>query len=243
MVKLLNEFWVTFSSIFTGMGITGRHLFKKSVTLQYPEEKAEMVPGVRHQLYVNIDDCIGCNLCAKACPVDCIDIETVKSTDEDDLGTTSNGQKKRLWVTNFEIDMAKCMYCDLCVQPCPTECIYMVPDYEYSQFDRNNLKFQFSDMTPEKVEEVKKKAEEEAARKKAEKEKAAAAKKAAKEKKEKEAKASEGDTGKDDSAKTESKSGADGQKEKKAKTSDSGSTDSKDSETDTKSTSDKSGED
>ena len=237
MVKLLNEFWDTFSSIFTGMGITGRHLFKKSVTLQYPEEKAEMVPGVRHKLYVNIDDCIGCNLCAKACPVDCIDIETVKSTDEDDLGTTSNGQKKRLWVTNFEIDMAKCMYCDLCVQPCPTECIYMVPDYEYSQFDRNNLKFQFSDMTPEKVEEVKTKAEEEAARKKAEKEKAAAAKKAAKEKKEKQAKAEDGESGKDKSAKTESKDGD--QSEKKAKSNDT----DKAEEAKSKSTSDKPGED
>lgn len=237
MVKILNNVWVTFSSIFTGMGITWRHLFKKSVTIQYPEEKFEMVPGVRHKLYVNIDDCIGCNLCSKACPVDCIDIQTVKSTDEDDLGTTSNGQKKRLWVTNFEIDMAKCMYCDLCVQPCPTDCIYMVPDYEYSQFDRNELIFQFSDMTSEKVEEVKKKAEEEAARKKAEKEKAAAAKKAAKEKKEKEAKASEGDSAKSDSGKAESKS-AD-QSEKKVKSND----EDKADKTESKSTSDKSGED
>lgn len=194
MTKLLNNFWVTFSSIFIGLGVTWRHLFKKNVTIQYPEEKLDMPKGVRHQLYVNIDDCIGCNLCSKACPVNCIDIETVKSTDEDDLGETSTGHKKRLWVTKFDIDMAKCMYCDLCVPPCPTDCIYMVEDYEYSKYDRNDLLFQFSDLSSEKVEEVKKKAEEEAARKKAEKEKQAAKKKAEKEKKQAEDKKNEKDS-------------------------------------------------
>ncbi len=48
-----------------------------------------------------MDDCIGCDQCARACPVNCIEIETVKSIPGEDLGKTSNGKKKALWVTNL----------------------------------------------------------------------------------------------------------------------------------------------
>lgn len=184
MVHEIKEGFLTFKSIFTGMGITMRHLFQPSVTLQYPDEREELPKGARARLYVNIDDCIGCNLCARACPVNCIDIETVIATDGTDLGKTSTGNPKRFWLTRFNIDMAKCMYCDLCVSPCPTECITMVPEYEYSEFDRNNLIYHFSNLKPDMVAEVKEKAEiqaeeqkrkkEEMIRSKAEEKKAAA---------------------------------------------------------------------
>jgi len=162
MVETLRNGLDTFKTIFTGMGVTMRHLFQPSVTLQYPEERDVMPEGARCKLYVNIDDCIGCKLCARACPVNCIEMETVKATSDVDLGKTSTGNPKRLWVTQMDIDMAKCMYCDLCVQPCPTECIYMVPEYEYSDYDRQNLVLHFSDLSPEMVAEVKEKAEKEA---------------------------------------------------------------------------------
>lgn len=170
MVNVFKDGWLTFKSIFNGMGVTIRHLFSPSVTELYPEEKVELPKGARARLFVNIDDCIGCNLCARACPVNCIDIETVQATSDVDLGKTSTGNPKRFWLTKFDIDMAKCMYCDLCVQPCPTECIYMVPEYEYSEYDRSNLVYHFSDLTPEKVEEVKQKAEKEAQEKQRQKE-------------------------------------------------------------------------
>lgn len=173
MENVLKVGWVTFKSIFTGMGITLRHLFQPSVTLQYPDERDVLPEGARSKLYVNIDDCIGCNLCARACPVNCIDIETVKATEDVDLGKTSTGNPKRLWVTQFNIDMSKCMYCDLCVYPCPTDCIFMVPEYEYSEYDRNNLLFQFSNLGPEMVTEVKEKAEIEAEEKQKEKQRLA----------------------------------------------------------------------
>lgn len=166
MLEAIKDSWITFRSIFTGLGVTFRHLFSPSVTLQYPEERMELPKGARARLYVNIDDCIGCNLCARACPVNCIDIETVAATEDVDLGKTSTGNPKRFWLTRFNIDMAKCMYCDLCVHPCPTECIYMVPEYEYSEFERTNLIYHFSNLEPDMVARVKEKAEIEAEEKK-----------------------------------------------------------------------------
>lgn len=178
MTTVIREGWTTLKSIFTGMGVTIRHFFKPAVTELYPEEKVDLPEGARAKLYVNIDDCIGCNLCARACPVNCIDIETVMATSDVDLGKTSTGNPKRFWLTQFDIDMAKCMYCDLCTYPCPTDCIYMVPEYEYSEFDRTNLVYHFSDLTPEKVAEVKEKAEKEAEEKKKERERKMKEKKA-----------------------------------------------------------------
>lgn len=189
MVNAVKQSWITFKSIFTGMGVTFRHLFGPSVTLQYPDEKMELPKGARAKLYVNIDDCIGCSLCARACPVNCIDIETVAAASDVDLGKTSTGNPRRFWLTRFDIDMAKCMYCDLCVYPCPTECIYMVPEYEYSEFNRSNLVYHFSNLTPEMTAEVKEKAAIEAEEKKRQREEMAKKNaEAAKKKKEMEAK-------------------------------------------------------
>ena len=158
----------------TGLGITWRHMIrirKDNVTLQYPEERwprPERNIGfdfseyniIRSRLQVDIDDCIGCLKCERACPVQCIKIVTVKSgakgedlMDIGHTGLTSNGTKKALIVTRFDIDMSECCYCNLCVYPCPEDCIYMTGgpnskkhpiDYEFSQYDRNDLIFKFA---------------------------------------------------------------------------------------------------
>lgn len=180
MVEVLKKSWTTFKSIFTGMGVTMRHLFEPAVTLRYPKERDELPTGARSKLFVDINDCIGCKLCERACPVNCIEIETVQSTKDVDLGKTSTGNPKRFWITNFNIDMSKCMYCDMCVPPCPTDCITMVPEYEYSDYDRDNLLFQFSELSKEKVEEVKEKAAKEKEEKRKKKKEAAKKKKAKK---------------------------------------------------------------
>ena len=173
MTAVATYFGNIFRSLYTvavGMRITFKHLFVPAVTLQYPDVKLKMPERARNRLYVNIDDCIGCDQCSLACPVDCISIETIKSTADQDLGVTSTGHKKRLHVPKIDIDIGQCCYCGLCVYPCPTECIVMTDVYEFAEFDRHNLLYKFSRMTEGEIGEAEtklKKAEEEAAAKKA----------------------------------------------------------------------------
>lgn len=142
-------------TVLIGMKVTWKHLFTPAVTIQYPDVKPKLPERARNRLYVNIDDCIGCDQCSMACPVDCITIETIKSTPDVDLGLTSVGTKKRLYVPRFDIDIAKCCYCGLCVYPCPTDCIKMTDVYEFSEFDRQNLIYAFAVMTPAEVDQAK----------------------------------------------------------------------------------------
>ena len=147
MVTYFRDIWDGLVTVLIGMRVTWRHLFTPAVTIQYPDVKLKLPERARNRLYVNMDDCIGCDQCAMACPVDCITIETIKSTPDVDLGLTSVGTKKRLYVPVFDIDIAKCCYCGLCVYPCPTECIKMTDVYEFSEFDRDNLIYRFATMT------------------------------------------------------------------------------------------------
>ncbi len=151
----LNEIKSAVLTTLVGMKITWKNMFYESVTIQYPEVKPILTDRTRNRLFVNMDDCIGCDQCARACPVSCIDIETVKSIPTEDLGKTSNGKKKMLWVTKFDIDFAKCCYCQLCVFPCPTDCIYMTDVYEFSEYDRDSLIYNFATLTPEESAEKK----------------------------------------------------------------------------------------
>jgi len=180
MKEYFQNIYTALSTIFIGMKVTFKHLFVPAVTIQYPDVRLKLPERERNRLYVNMDDCIGCDQCARACPVSCIEIETVKSLPTEDLGKTSNGKKKALWVTKFNIDIAKCCYCQLCVFPCPTECIYMTDVFEFSEYNRNNLIYSFSTLTNEESAQKKnnfaqfelvKAAEKEAAAKKAAEEK------------------------------------------------------------------------
>ncbi|MEJ6979177.1 4Fe-4S binding protein [Pedobacter sp. P351] len=154
-----------------GLALTLRHLFaigkkRKSinikddnyfeqqtgaVTVQYPRDKMPVPEVGRYQLDVVIDDCIVCDLCAKICPVDCIEIESIKSTGP--IGQTSDGTTKRLYAAKFDIDMGKCMFCGLCTVVCPTECITMTDQYDRPLTHISQLTYQFSDMSPQEAED------------------------------------------------------------------------------------------
>jgi NADH-quinone oxidoreductase subunit I len=166
-----------FSNIYKAVSTTAsafttasRHLFTHSYTLQYPRHKAELPDLTRHRLHVVIEDCIGCLQCERACPVECIKIDAVKAPKEVDLGQASAGNPINFYLPSFTIDMAQCCYCGLCTEPCPTKCIVMTPNYEYSTYELTDLVYQFAQMTDEEKVEMerlvaddqKKKAEEKA---------------------------------------------------------------------------------
>ena len=176
MRDYFNNIYVGLRSFWKGLSLTFNHMKNKEdlvATLQYPNEKwpiPERNIGydmseynvVRSRLHVDMDDCIGCLQCERACPVDCIKIDTIKPSKDSDIdcGITSHGTQKKLVVPRFTIDMTECMYCNLCVYPCPEECIYMVGgpnenkhemDYEFSQYARDGLIFEFATATDDEI--------------------------------------------------------------------------------------------
>lgn len=128
---------------------TAGDCFTSSDTLKHCDEISP--EKNRGRLLINWEDCIGCGLCAEACPVRCISIDTVPAGPQEELGITSDGRKKEVWVLEFDIDLAKCFFCGFCVLPCPTECISMTDEYNYFVYNRNNLIYHFTPFTPEQA--------------------------------------------------------------------------------------------
>jgi formate hydrogenlyase subunit 6/NADH:ubiquinone oxidoreductase subunit I len=170
-IKNKNNFWSGLKSLWGGLMLSFRHLRKAGnrrnqsyisdpdyftqkeglVTLKYPYETIPVPDNGRYRLYNEIDDCIVCDLCAKICPVNCIEIESIKATEE--VGITSDGTKKRLYAPKFDIDMAKCCYCGLCTTVCPTDCLTMTKVYDFAEIDIKNMIYHFTDLTPEQAQE------------------------------------------------------------------------------------------
>lgn len=119
------------------------------MTLQYPKETFKVPDNGRYKLHNEIDDCIVCDKCAHICPVDCIEIESIRSPEP--YGKTSDGTPKKIHAAKFDIDMGKCCFCGLCTTVCPTECLTMTPEYDYSVEDISNHIFSFANMTPEQI--------------------------------------------------------------------------------------------
>ncbi len=180
-----------------GMNITLKHLFGKKVTMQYPEiyhpiTSGDMAKNSRNRIFVDMDGCDGCNGCARVCPVNCITVESEKVVPGDKAPDLNNGKKRRTWVLKHEIDFAKCCFCSLCTEACPTDAIYMTQEFEYSSYDKKDLVYNFAPFTEEEAQalrqryadfqeqkkrekEEKKKAEAEAKKKEAEDKKEAEA--------------------------------------------------------------------
>ncbi len=123
-------------------------------TVQYPKESIPIPDNGRYQLHNEIDDCIVCDKCAKICPVDCIDIEPIRSPEV--FGHTSDGTPKRIHAAKFDIDMAKCCFCGLCTVVCPTECLTMTKEFDFSTHDILDHNFSFSKMSDQEIAEKKK---------------------------------------------------------------------------------------
>ena|SRR5207245_4109753 len=144
MLQWFQDVWEGFWTVLVGMKITWRHLFTQKVTLQYPEEKWQLPPKSRMRLFMAYEDCIGCGQCARACPVQCIYIKAEKRDSKAPAIYAANGQPIKLDVSVFDIDMSLCCYCNLCTYPCPTNCIYMTPEYEFASTDLTNHLYHFA---------------------------------------------------------------------------------------------------
>jgi NADH-quinone oxidoreductase subunit I len=132
-ITVLNSMYVAFIRLFT-----------KSVTLQYPTVKMKMPERTRARLFNKIEDCIGCGQCARVCPTDCIDIQTEKRGKDEPAVFASDGTAIKLRTYVFDIDMTLCCYCALCTFPCPTHCLVMTPEYEYSVYDKKDHVYHFA---------------------------------------------------------------------------------------------------
>jgi formate hydrogenlyase subunit 6/NADH:ubiquinone oxidoreductase subunit I len=130
----------TARSFWHGLSVTLSYLLRRPTTVQYPDRTALPVrdmlpPRYRGFLEVDVSICTGCQACERACPIDCIAIVLEKDP---------QNPKQRL-VTQFDIDEAKCMFCGLCVEPCPTGSIQHTREFEASQRNIRNLVFRWSD--------------------------------------------------------------------------------------------------
>ena len=126
-------------AILLGLWTTWKRLFRKSVTIQYPEEKRVPPPRFRARIVLTRDPegqerCVACYLCSAACPVDCISMQAAERQD---------GRRYASW---FRINFSRCIFCGLCAEACPTMAIQMTPDFEICNRDIMNLVYEKEDL-------------------------------------------------------------------------------------------------
>ncbi len=131
MIKRAFKTWLLWE-LLVGLALTGRYLFKKKITVEYPEERTPLSPRFRglHALrrYESGEErCIACKLCEVVCPALAIVIESEERED----GTRRT--------TRYDIDMTKCIYCGFCQEACPVDAIVETQEFEYATETREEL--------------------------------------------------------------------------------------------------------
>jgi NADH-quinone oxidoreductase subunit I len=149
-VKGLEGFIRGFVAVLQGLGVTMLNLVgRRKVTLQYPFERRQVSPRYRGLFYLPYDEeaerlkCVGCTLCAQACPTKVITMEKL-------------GSGKHAGVREFRMDLGRCMFCNLCIEACPFDAIHMGPEYELASYDRNASVFTIKELAQGGPEAVKK---------------------------------------------------------------------------------------
>lgn len=124
--------------ILKGLAITALRVRNKKVTIQYPEERREQFTRTRWRHVLTrydsgLEKCIGCSLCAGACPARCIYVEAAENTDQERY---SPGER---YAARYEINMIRCIFCGYCQDACPTGAIVLRKDFELANYDRDDF--------------------------------------------------------------------------------------------------------
>jgi NADH-quinone oxidoreductase subunit I len=133
--------WRSVRETLRGLKTTFQRIPEGPVTVQYPEEKTPVYPRFRgrHKLHrfedTGLEKCVGCSLCAAACPADCIRVVAAENTP---TNRVSPGER---YAAVYEINLSRCIFCGYCEVACPFDAITMGHDYELSDYNRSDLIF------------------------------------------------------------------------------------------------------
>ena len=142
----------TFGETLRGLKTTLGRYAEGVTTIQYPEEKTPVYPRFRgrHKLHrfedTGLEKCVGCSLCAAACPADCIRVVAAENSPDNRV---SAGER---YAAVYEINLSRCIFCGYCEAACPFDAITMGHDYEMSDYNRSDLIFTKEMLLAEPVE-------------------------------------------------------------------------------------------
>jgi NADH-quinone oxidoreductase subunit I len=131
-----------FGETLRGLKTVFGRLVEGPVTIQYPEEKTPVYPRFRgrHKLHrfedTGLEKCVGCSLCAAACPADCIRVVAAENPPGENR--VSAGER---YAEVYEINLSRCIFCGYCEVACPFDAITMGHEYEMSDYNRSDLIF------------------------------------------------------------------------------------------------------